>query len=77
MLDYTIDNRGDVGAWWVELILLRVVALRNVLLLVKKINKLKSAALLIWSKMLVESVATFTLVTGKNSVVFIPALDPR
>ena len=46
MLDYTIDNRGDVGAWWVELILLRVVALRNVLLLVKKINKLKSAALL-------------------------------
>lgn len=30
-----------------------------------------------WSKMLVESVATFTLVTGKNSVVFTPALDPR
>ena len=30
MLDYTIDNRGDVGAWWVELILSRVVALRNV-----------------------------------------------
>ena len=30
-----------------------------------------------WSKMLVESVATFTLVTGKNSVLFTPALDPR
>ena len=30
-----------------------------------------------WSKMLVESVATITLVTGKNSVVFTPALDPQ
>ena len=30
-----------------------------------------------WSKMSVESVARFTLVTGKNSVVFTPALDPQ
>ena len=51
----------------------RVVALRKVLVPVKELI----SARLFWSKMLVESVVTFTLVTGKNGVVFTPALDPR